>query len=257
MRCAGYLPYCRGGLVKNLSKAASAKKTSPVYQPATHVIFDLDGVVLDTEKVYFEVFREIASKYQKVYTLDTMRSHEGKRTISGFEHVVNELLLPITPKELERQFDGLLTKKIGGVTLMPGIEKLTAHFNEKKVPMAVVTSGSDPWFTMKTEKYLKFFQIFEHVLVAGNEHDAVRRRKPHGDIYVVACKRFPRKPPCEECLVFENSPHGVKAALKAGMQVVMIPHRILDAKHTREATLVISSLAEFKPELFGLPPFEK
>lgn len=60
-----------------------------------------------------------------------------------------------------------------------------------------------------------------------------------------------------QCLVFEDAPNGVRAARAAGMQVVMVPDHRVSEELRKHATFVIPSLEHFKPEMFGLPPFQK
>lgn len=59
-----------------------------------------------------------------------------------------------------------------------------------------------------------------------------------------------------QCLVFEDAPNGVQAALAAGMQVVMVPADYISDEQKNEGTLWIKSLEDFQPDLFGLPPYE-
>lgn len=57
--------------------------------------------------------------------------------------------------------------------------------------------------------------------------------------------------------MFEDAPNGIKGAISAGMQAVMVPAKEVSQELRKDATLVLNSLTEFKPELFGLPPFSE
>lgn len=57
-------------------------------------------------------------------------------------------------------------------------------------------------------------------------------------------------------MVLEDAPNGIQAAIAAGMQAVMVPAKEVSAEKRKGATLVLESLLDFKPEVFGLPPFK-
>ncbi|KAL1481618.1 hypothetical protein MTO96_015334 [Rhipicephalus appendiculatus] len=121
--------------------------------------------------------------------------------------------------------------------------------------MAIATGSSPDLFDLKMTHHREVLAFFHHV-VCGGENPEVKHGKPHPDIFLVAASKFDGKPPSEKVLVFEDAVNGVRAALAAGMQVVMVPDPRIDEEHRREATTWITSLLEFKPELFGLPAFD-
>ncbi|XP_054930953.2 pseudouridine-5'-phosphatase-like [Dermacentor andersoni] len=121
--------------------------------------------------------------------------------------------------------------------------------------MAIATSSKPTSFELKTTKHRELVSLFHHVVMSGSNPE-VKHGKPHPDVFLVAASKFDEKPPPEKVLVFEDAPKGVTAALAAGMQVIMIPDARMDEENRRRATLCIASLLDFKPEQFGLPPFE-
>ncbi|KAJ0182892.1 hypothetical protein K1T71_000868 [Dendrolimus kikuchii] len=135
-----------------------------------------------------------------------------------------------------------------------GAERLLRHLYDYNIPMALATNSTEQAVNLHATARPKLFGMFSHKVSATDPE--VDRGKPNPDIYLVAAARFPSKPKPSNCLVFEDSKIGVDAAREAGMQVVMIPDRRLERELTRHATLVLRSLLDFKPELFGLPPFD-
>lgn len=130
------------------------------------------------------------------------------------------------------------------------------HLNRNRVPMAVATSSTKDSFELKTEIHKDFFALFNHIVTGGTDPE-VKNGKPAPDIFLVAASRFPDKPQPHDCLVFEDAPNGVQAAVSAGMQVVMVPDELVQPELCEQATLKLKTLEEIKPEVFGLPAFNE
>ena len=81
----------------------------------------------------------------------------------------------------------------------------------------------------------------------------MKEGKPAPDIFLLAAERLGIEP--AKCLVFEDAPSGMEAALAAGMSVVVVPDPNMDHSLYRNASQILSSLKDFDPEYWGLPKF--
>ncbi|CAH2101876.1 unnamed protein product [Euphydryas editha] len=214
----------------------------------------MDGTVLNSEVIYHKIIKKLCQKYNRVYTKDLQIRMYGVTDREISETVVKELKVPISTDEFEKQLNDLAQKLLPSAPLQRGAERILTHLHDYKIPMALATNSTDQAVRLHATARPKLFGLFHHKVSVTDP--AVRRGKPSPDIYLVAASKFPDKPQPRQCLVFEDSKVGVMSAREAGMQVVMIPDPRLDREHTRQATIVIQSLMDFKPELFGLPPFD-
>ncbi|XP_046991076.1 probable pseudouridine-5'-phosphatase isoform X1 [Schistocerca americana] len=224
------------------------------FQPVTHCIFDLDGLLLDTESTYLKLYTAIAAKYNKEYPWSVRMKLMGTLERDSAKIMIEDLGLPITVDEFLSQQHAGLQNVLPEVDLLPGAERLIRHLHKSKIPIAVATSSGEDSYNLKITRHKAVMSMFHHI-VCGSSDTEVKKGKPAPDIYLICASRFAEKPKPEKCLVFEDSPNGVKAAHAAGMQVVMVPDERATDIEMKEATIVLRSLEDFKPEMFGITPF--
>ncbi|XP_065304218.1 pseudouridine-5'-phosphatase-like [Dermacentor albipictus] len=231
-----------------------ATDSKAAFKPVTHVLFDMDGLLLDTESLYTVATQRVTQRYGKDYTWEIKAAVMGTAGSESTRIIIDRLQLPLTVEQLEAELHQMHTELFPTAQLMPGAERLVNHLHQCGVPIAVATSSKRDSFVLKTSCHGELFAKFHHIVCGGDDAE-VPRGKPHPDIFLVAATKFENAPPPEKVLVFEDSPNGVLAAVAAGMQVVMVPDPRVDEDSRKSATLCLTSLEDFKPELFGLPPY--
>jgi len=215
------------------------------------LIYDMDGLLLDTEGIYTEVTQQIVGEYGKFFDWSIKKKIIGRRSIQAAEIIVESLDLPISPQDYLDSRKDVLLEKFKDTAALPGAKEMTTHFFKLGIPQALATSSSSPMFEAKFEKHKKWFSQFSQI-VRGDDPE-LKEGKPAPDIFLLAANRVGVDP--AECLVFEDAPTGTEAALAAGMSVVVVPDPNMDHSHYKNATQIISSLKDFDPEYWGLPKF--
>jgi pseudouridine 5'-phosphatase len=218
----------------------------------THVIYDVDGLLLDTERFYTEAYQIIAARYGKVFDWSIKTHSVGRRAEDSARIIIEKLGLPLTVPEWLETRKVILEELFPKAEPMPGAVRLTKHLLKNGIPQAIATSSDRHYFNLKTSRHREWFSTFE-VLVSGDNPE-VKHGKPAPDIFQVAARHMGGQP--ERCLVFEDAPAGVEAARAAGMFVIAVPDPVMGAAACSHAHQVLNSLEEFDPARWGLPPFE-
>ena len=213
-----------------------------------HVIYDMDGLLLDTEPFYTAVTQQIVSRYGKTFDWSVKANMIGRPAIESARYLVAALALPITPEQYLHEREQMLFQLLPTATAKPGARQLIRQLYQQGIPQAVATSSPRALFDLKTQQHQEWFALFDCV-VTGDDPD-VKQGKPAPDIFLTAAQRLGADP--ANCLVFEDAPSGLEAALAAGMAVVAVPEPEMDLAAYTEAHEVLASLEEFNPDQWGL-----
>jgi HAD superfamily hydrolase (TIGR01509 family) len=208
------------------------------------VVFDLDGVIVDSEQVWDEVREQYVREAGGTYTESATRDMMGMSSVEWSRYMAEALGVPGTPDEINAAIVQRMLERYGEAPpLIPGAVEAVRRCAERW-PLAVASS-SNP-------------ELIEVVLDSAGLHDViplavssqeVARGKPAPDVYVEAARRLGVDP--KTCAAVEDSHNGIRSAKAAGMRVIAIPnpHFPPDDEALAYADVVLRSIAELTPEV--------
>jgi pseudouridine-5'-monophosphatase len=217
----------------------------------THIIYDNDGLLLDTEPFYTKAHQAIAARFGKVFDWSVKRKMIGLRAEDSANVLIQSLQLPLSIPEYLEARKSIMEELFPQAEPLTGAVRLTTHLHRKGFKQAVATSSDRYHFDLKISRHQEWFRIFE-CLVMGDDPE-IKNGKPAPDIFLLAARRMHAE--SAHCLVFEDSPAGVKAARAGGMFVVAVPDPNMNDEEYHDAHQILRSLNDVDLATWNLPPF--
>lgn len=193
------------------------------------VIFDMDGLMFNTEIMFKYQFREALDKANIHCPDSVIESMIGcdSRQIVKFEQEYPGISEVMSGLQRDRADFFLRYFKEPGSANKPGLQELMTYLEKKKIPYAIASSSA-------RQDILKFighagFEIHATAILSGKDGYA---SKPNPDIFLGAAKALGKDP--EQCLVLEDSKHGIMAAYRAHMQSIFVPDQIVPDEEMKQ-----------------------
>ena len=182
------------------------------------VIFDMDGVLIDTEKHYNAAWCQAATEAGFPFTREhalLLRSCEAKEGEKLMQGIFGPSFDYYAIRERRRE---LVRERLAqyGLEKKPGVEETLRFLRAKGIKTAVATATALD-ITKSHLTTIGVYDLFDSIVSAKN----VAHGKPEPDVYLYACEQIGERP--QDCMAVEDSPNGIMAAYRAGLRTVMVP----------------------------------
>ena len=209
--------------------------------PPDALIFDFDGLILDTETCTYESVAEIFAEHGATLDLAWWHSILGTADHPHWtEHLAAQLGRPVDRAALVARREARRLPRIEALAACDGVADLLDAADARGVATAVASSSASDWVVPHLER-LGLGHRFRRVVTRDDVGGDGRRTKPAPDLFLIAAAEVGADP--RRCVVLEDSPNGVAAGRAAGMAVVAAPGPLTRGLDFDAADLVVASLA--------------
>jgi HAD superfamily hydrolase (TIGR01509 family) len=205
------------------------------------LIFDFDGLILDTETPEVFVWQSIYKDHGFELPMDEWKKTVGGYGISSFDAAEHLALLSsgrLDPLSSKARYRTETEAIIHASPILPGVLEIIQEAKQAGLKVAIGSSSEHAWVDTHAKR-LNIFHYFD--FITCRDDVAPGRTKPHPDIYLKSLERLQIQK--HEAVVFEDSVNGVEAARRAGIFVVAVPNE-LTAQMGVAGDLTVSSIAE-------------
>ena len=214
-------------------------------QPIEAVIFDMDGVLADSEPLYHLSLNQVLQAHGHSLTDEDNRIILGTTVEFTWQTLKDRFQLDGDLQDWIGVYDEVLLKNLReNIEPSPGLYDLLDTLDARGLPFGLASSSQGNWIDVILT-ILKVKGRFR-VVMSG---DMVTDGKPHPEIYLTAASKLGVDP--TRCLVFEDSPHGIQAGKAAGMTVVAVLTEMTRGLDISHADHHIESLADFDLAMLG------
>ncbi|WP_428048506.1 HAD family hydrolase [Candidatus Avelusimicrobium caledoniensis] len=212
----------------------------------THIVFDMDGLLLDTEMIYFICYQRAARKWGKEFPFELFEQCVGMSPADSKQIIDNyykgTVDVPALYQQTGKEFEDYLARD-GEINFRPGAKEAVEYFANRGFTLAVASSNIRKWAEeMLQRKGIK--KYFSVITMA----DDVTKTKPDPEIYLTTAARLNASP--AQCLAFEDSVAGATAAIRAGLRTCVVPQIKQPDTFVRErAFKIYQSLDDIYPDM--------
>ena len=206
--------------------------------PVKAVIFDMDGLMFNTEQIYDDATKLILAREGHEFTQEVKVAIMGRPGMEAITILRDSYGLKATIEEIEKDISEYFNENVEQqLEMMPGLPELLEKIDQTGLPKALATSSTKDAATRNLSQF-GLLDGFNPIMTAEN----VTNGKPHPEIYLKTCEALKVSP--QDAVVFEDSFHGSKSAADSGAFTIAVPteHSIgCDFSH---ANLVADSLSD-------------
>lgn len=198
------------------------------------VIFDLDGLLVDSEITWYQVTKDLVESYGGSFLLEEyVKNHSGKTIVDNAELFRTTYHIPLDRETIAQNMKAAESRYVGeGIPLKKGARELLSFLKENGYRV-LLGSSSEKERAIRILESNQVDGYFDDIVVGYD----VKRSKPFPDIFLLAAKRAGSKP--ENCLVLEDSAAGIQAADAAGIPVICIPDLKKPGEEDRNKTKAV------------------